>query len=388
MTTRPDLPAATVLGLMSGTSLDGVDTVTVNLARTNGLLQWRVVGRSQSEYPADLRDRLHQALKPESSDVLLLTQLHQEVGQFYAQVVSAAQAEHQLDVVALSGQTVYHIPRKDQERGWRVKSTLQLGEAAVVTETCHVVTVSDFRQSDLAAGGEGAPLVSFPDSVLYSQPGTARAVVNIGGISNVTYLPADPAADVIAFDTGPGNCLMDEAMWRFAGAQFDDDGKVAASATPNLEALARLLEEPYFALRPPKTTGRELFHLAAALERGWPEREPPLPELMATLAALTVHSLAGGITGELSPLGLDEVLVAGGGALNPVLMAGLRQALPAPVKSFEEHGWYAKDREALAMAVMGYLALHGEQNVLPSATGARGPVVAGKIGRPWRAPRT
>lgn len=379
-----DLPAATVLGLMSGTSLDGVDTVTVRLERVAGRFAWRVLGRSVHDYPAELSRRLHLALKPATSDVLLLTELHQEVGQFYAEVVAAAQAEHALDLVALSGQTVYHIPRADEARGWRVKSTLQLGEATVVTECCKVATVSDFRQSDLAAGGQGAPLVSFPDSQLYAAPGVARVVVNLGGIANVTYLPAngDPNG-VIAFDTGPSNCLMDEAMTRFAGRQYDAGGQVALSGVVDEGALGLLLAEPYLQLSPPKTTGRELFYLDAALERGWSGAAPALPTLMATLAAYSVRSLVAAVEAELRPLGIDEVLVAGGGARNPALLGGLARELGVPVRSFAELGYDDKDRETLAMAVMGYLAVHGEPNVLPSATGARWPVVAGKVARPW-----
>ncbi len=379
-----DLPPATVLGVMSGTSLDGVDTVTVRLERSGGRLGWDVLGRSSHEYPAELSARLHRALKPETSDVVLITELHQEVGRFYAEVVAAAQQERELDLVALSGQTVYHIPRVEPGRGWQVKSTLQLGEATVVTESCNVVTVSDFRQSDLSAGGQGAPLVSFPDNVLYAAPGVARVVVNLGGIANVTYLPADGDPNgVLAFDTGPSNCLLDEAAAKYAGMPYDEGGRLARSGKVDEAALARLLEDPYFRLSPPKTTGREYFYLAAASEQGWPDAEPALSTLMATFAELTVRSVLGGIGTHLAPLGVDEVLVAGGGALNPVLLEGLARGLGAPVKSFAEYGWDAKDRETLAMAVMGYLAMHGEPNVLPSATGANWPVVAGKVARPW-----
>lgn len=384
MPAKPDLPPATVVGVMSGTSLDGVDTVTARLERAGGTLKWEVLARAAHSYPDDLVERLHLALKPETSDVLMLTELHQEVGRFYAEVVGAAQALHRVDLVALSGQTVYHIPRVEPEHGWRVKSTLQLGEATVVTERCRVTTVSDFRQSDFSAGGQGAPLVSFPDSVLYAAPGVARAVVNLGGIANVTYLPASGDQNgVLAFDTGPANCLLNEAAARFAGEPFDQDGRLARAGTVDEAALARLLADPYFALTPPKTTGREHFHLDAALGRGWPDGVPELPDLMATLAELTVGTLLGGIRDHLEPLGIDEVLVAGGGARNPVLMEGLRRGLEAPVRGFAELGFDDKDRETLAMAVMGYYRVHGEPNVLPSATGAKWPVVAGKVAQPW-----
>jgi len=379
-----DLEAMTVLGLMSGTSMDGVDTVTVRLSRRGGRLGWEVLDRGSHPYDEVLRGRLLRAIDPERSDVVLLTELHQEVGRAYAAAVSAAAARRPIDLVALSGQTVYHIPRPDAERGWRVVSTLQLGEASVVTERCSVVTVSDFRQADLAAGGQGAPMVPFADLQLYHRPGERIAVQNIGGIGNVTVLPADgDPGGVVAFDTGPGNCLIDEAMEALYSRPFDEGGRVAASGRVLDDALERLLAEPYFELAPPKTTGRELFTLRAALGRGGLEGASPA-DVVATLSALTVASMAQAYARHVLPGGLDEVLVAGGGARNPVLVDGLRSRLPVRVRTFEEAGYRDKDRETLAMAVMGFMAYHGEPNVLPAATGARHPVIAGKVGRPWR----
>ncbi len=375
---------------MSGTSGDGIDTVTVRLARSAGGLEWEVLGRAAHPYPDDVRRDLRRAMDPARSDVLLITQLHQRIGQEYAAAVAAAQAAHPVDLVGLSGQTVYHVPRVEPERGWEVVSTLQLGEAAVVTERCRVVTVSDFRQSDLASGGQGAPLVSFSDHLLYSRPGAERLVLNVGGIANVTYLPASGSPDgVRAFDTGPGNCLMDEAAQAYLGAERDEGGAAAAAGVVDAEALARLLAEPYFGLAPPKTTGREHFDLAAAIARGWPEGPPSRPEdLLATLCELTAVSVADAVRRFL-PVGDEvEVLVAGGGARNPELVRRLRAALGGSVRTFAEVGFDDKDRETLAMAVMAFMAVHGEPNVLPSATGARRPVVAGKVARPaglaWR----
>lgn len=426
MTAARDLPEAVVVGVMSGTSGDGIDTVTVRLARRGGRLEWEVLGRGAHAYPPDVAADLRRAMDPARSDVRLITQLHQRIGQLYADAVAAAQADlaaraaevarsdrsgdereragwpgdereragrpgdersasgAAVDLVGLSGQTVYHVPRVEPERGWQVKSTLQLGEAAVVAERCRVVTVSDFRQSDLAAGGQGAPLVPFSDHLLYSLPGASRAVLNVGGIANVTYLPAslDPDA-VIAFDTGPGNCLIDEAAQAYLGADRDQDGRAAAAGAVDEAALARLLSDPYFDLRPPKTTGREHFHLGHALALGWPDGPPERPEdLLATLTQLTAVSVADALARFLPGGGADEVLVAGGGARNPELVRRLAAATGRPVATFAQVGYDDKDRETLAMAVMAYMAVHGEPNVLPSATGAGHPVVAGKVCRP------
>lgn len=387
-----DLPPLIVLGLMSGTSLDGIDTVTVRLERTGGRLDWQVLSRSSTAYEPELRARLRRAIDPRSSDVLLLTELHQQVGQAYATAVAgavgAAGADAPPDLVALSGQTVYHVPRIERERGWNVISTLQIGEASVVSERCGVTTVSDFRQADMAAGGQGAPLVSFSDLLLYHRPGVTRVVQNIGGIGNLTLLPADGAPDgVLAFDTGPGNAVIDEAMEALFGVGYDDDGRVAASGRVDERALERLMADAYYKLEPPKTTGRELFTFERArAQAGLADLQAA--DVIATLTALTAASIADAYVRFL-PVAPAEVLVAGGGARNPVLMRMLGDRLndlgaSPSITTFADVGYDDKDRETLAMAVMGYMAVHGEPNVLPSATGAGHPVVAGKIQRPWK----
>jgi anhydro-N-acetylmuramic acid kinase len=377
-----DLPEVVVMGLMSGTSADGVDAVAASFRLTGGRLDWEVLERRSAPYPADLRRRLLLALKPETSDVVLLTQLHAEVGLAYATLaaeLSEAVAERaQVELIAVSGQTVYHIPRVEQERGWHSVSTLQLGEAALVAERCQLPVMCDFRQGDMAAGGQGAPMVSFGDLYLYGLPGVSRAVHNLGGISNLTYLPAAGRGDeVFAFDTGPANCLMDEAAERFTGKGLDEDGRLAATGRVDLELLERWLDHPYLRLPPPKTTGREVFELSSFLPVDAAERVPA--DLLATLCAFSAESIARAYRDFVLPRGLDEVLLAGGGALNPTLVAMLRERLPVPVRTFQELGWDARDREALAFAVMAYFGFHGRPNILPSATGARRPVVAGKV---------
>lgn len=371
-----------VLGLMSGTSADGVDAVLARFAPAGGRLAWEVVARHSQAYAPELRARLLAAMKPETSDVVALTQLHTEVGEVYAGVARAVQAAHPVDLVALSGQTVYHIPRVEARRGWRTRSTLQLGEAAFVAEGCGLPVVADFRQSDMAAGGQGAPMVSFGDLQLFAERGRARAVHNLGGISNLTFLPAsgDPE-EVFAFDTGPASCLIDEAAKRDFGLDFDDEGALAARGEVDEAVLASLLAHPYFEQGLPKTTGREVFTLSEfAVELEGLEGH----DLLATLTALTAESVARAYRDFVPPV--DDILVAGGGAHNRTLMAGLRARLGGSVRSFEEVGWQSRDREALAFAVMAYYAWHGLPNTLPKATGARRAVVAGKLLRPWRGP--
>ena len=373
-----ELPPMNVISLMSGTSADGIDGVLARLELLPQGLEWQVLGRLSRPYPAELRERLLLALKPRTSDVSLITQLHAQVGHAYADAAAALSGEagERVDLVAISGQTVYHIPREDRERDWRTVSTLQLGEASLVAERLSVPVMSDFRQGDMAAGGEGAPLVPFGDLHLYGERGRNRAVHNLGGISNLTYLPADLSPDgVLAFDTGPANCLMDDAAGRFSDRGFDEDGRLAASGRVNDGLLSRWLEHPYLRLPPPKTTGRELFELEAFL----PDPAPPLPDLMATLCAFSAESIAAAYREFVVPRGLDEVLLAGGGALNPTLVTMIRERLQVPVRTFAELGYDPRDREALAFAVMAYCGYHGLANIVPRATGARRPVVAGTI---------
>jgi anhydro-N-acetylmuramic acid kinase len=376
-----DLSTLNVLGVMSGTSLDGIDAVLVRLEQTKDKLEWQVLDRETLPYRSELRERLHRAIKPETSNIVLITQLHAEVGVAYAELVSRMQERNNIDLVALSGQTVYHIPRFDEARGWHTVSTLQLGEAAIVAERCQTTVISDFRQSDMAAGGQGAPMVAFGDFKLFSDIGKTRAIHNLGGISNLTYLPANGNSnEVFAFDTGPANCLIDEAVKRYFGLEYDKDGRFASSGQVDDRVLAELMNHPYFKQPLPKTTGRETFTLSELEETVTPLHLAPR-DLVATLTAFTAVSIAQAYRDFVLPKGLDEILLAGGGALNPALMTMLRERLPIPLKTFEELGWQSKDREALAFAVMGYVAYHGLTNTLPRATGANHATIAGKVSR-------
>jgi len=373
-----------VLSLMTGTSGDGIDAILVQFSGGEEVLQWTIEGRFRQAYPLRIEQRLRRATQPASSNVALLTELHAEIGQEYATLAGLVCDDVSVDLVSLSGQTVFHIPRPDELQGATVKSTLQLGEAAWVLARCNVPVVCDFRQSDLAAGGEGAPLVAFGDLHLYHTPNVARAIHNIGGISNLTYLPADgDYRRVLAFDTGPGNCLLDEAAGRFFGMAYDCDGALAARGIVDETLLSTWMQHPYLRLSPPKSTGREAFSLEKLLPHAQTS-DCTGYDLMATLTAFTAQSIALSYRQYVLPHGLDEVLVAGGGAYNCALMQALRQNMPVPVYTFEERGLVARDREALAFGVMAYYAVHGIDNTLAHVTGAEHAVVAGKILLPSR----
>ena len=357
-----------MLGLMSGTSCDGVDALKVRLELGAGGLEWNVLGRASLAYPAPLRERLLRLLSPETSDVSALTQLHAELGEVCAELAATLLP---FDFAALSGQTVYHIPRVDALRGWSTVSTLQLGEPARVAERVRRPVYSGFRQSDMAAGGQGAPLVAFADLKLFYEPNRALGIHNLGGISNLTYLPADGHPDgVVAFDTGPGNCLLDEAAAHYFGRDYDAGGALAAQGQVDEDVLATLLGHPYFSLPQPKTTGRETFTLSAFHDvladlSGY--------DVLATLTAFTAESVAWAYR----PFPVERIFVAGGGAYNTALMAELQKKLNVPVDLLAVRGATPKDREALCFAVLAYYAHFGLPNTLPNATGARRAVVAG-----------
>jgi len=355
-----------VLGLMSGTSVDAVDLVLVELAGRPPQLTWQALQHQEARFPPELRAQVIQTLKSQSS-TREIAQLHHTLGRFYAH--AAAPFKGSVDLVASHGQTVWHEPPQ---------ATLQLGEPAYLAEALGVPVVSDFRPSDLALGGEAAPFVPYPDLLLYGEKGVRRSIHNIGGISNLTYLPADlDPRKVLAFDTGPGNALLDEAAGRL-GLQQDTGGNIAASGNPDTRRVERWLTHPYLARRPPKSTGREVWNLEILDE----VPTLPTPDLLATLTEFTARSIARAYQDFVLPQGLDEIWVAGGGAYNATLMQRLRTLLPVPVYTFEERGLESKQREALCFAVLGYLRYLELPNILRQTTGARKDAIAGKITLP------
>lgn len=357
-----------VLGLMSGTSVDAVDLVLAELEGRPPQLEWRVLHHKEALFPAELRTQIIRTLRSQAvtREVALL---HHAMGRFYAE--AAADFKGQVDLVASHGQTVWHEPPH---------TTLQIGEPAYLAEALEVPVVSDFRPSDMALGGEAAPFVPYADLLLYGEKGVNRAIHNIGGISNLTYLPANLNPEkVLAFDTGPGNALLDEAAGRL-GLNQDTGGKIAASGKADTLLVERWLTHPYLDRKPPKSTGREIWNLEMLDE----DTALPPQNLLATLTEFTAHSIAKAYQRFVLPYGLDEIWVAGGGAYNATLMRHLKQLLPVPVYTFEEKGFDSKHREALCFAVLGYLRYLELPNILKQTTGARRNAIAGKITLPSR----
>jgi anhydro-N-acetylmuramic acid kinase len=380
------LPARRVVGLMSGTSADGTDAALCEIAGAGEATKVRLLSRLTIPFGRDLRERIYALADADASE---LCEVNVLLGESFADAVvavcSAAGVEpRDVHLVGSHGQTAAHRPRS----AGRIGATLQIGEAAVISERTGLPVVCDFRVRDVAAGGEGAPLVPLVDHLLFRVPGIRRAIQNIGGIANVT-LVGQVFADLVAFDTGPGNMALD-AVARAASRgveSYDVDGKRAARGQIDATLLTELHRHPFFAQSPPKTTGRDLFgrsFVYPLLDR-FAKRAPsspglsPLDDLLATLTRFTAETIARAYREHL-PATPDEIYLCGGGAANPTLRRHLEElCAPTPVRDTGALGIEPKAKEAVSFAVLANEALFGHGGNVPHVTGARGPRVLGKI---------
>jgi anhydro-N-acetylmuramic acid kinase len=375
----PTATSRVIVGLMSGTSLDGISAAVVRFDRgSDGRYAYELLGMSVRAYEGPQRERLAQALV--GSTPREYCRLSFDLGNWLADAAIAAIADAGIgraDVAAIAshGQTVWHEPGH---------STWQFGQPAVIAERTGIDVISDFRVRDVAAAGQGAPLVPAADALLFAHTTDWRALQNLGGIGNVTIVP--PGGITIstrAFDTGPGVVVIDGVTRAVAPPlQYDVDGKLARSGTA-IDAVVRdILKEPYFAITPPKSTGRELFDpafIAAFVERCRGEKPDATPgDLVATAVALTAASIADAFN-RFVPEPVRELVVSGGGAENPALVDAIVGVLPSvTVRRFSDVFFDGEAKEAVAFALLGYLHLLGEPGNLPSVTGARGPRILGQ----------
>ena len=379
-----------VIGLMSGTSLDGIDAALVELPAhppsdpADGF-PWRLEAFLSVPYPPGRRAEIHDAIVKGSAAALCT--LHADLGEWLAEAVLALCDDGgcdpaAVDLIGSHGQTIWHQPPTAERRG----ATLQLGCPATIAERTGIPVVSDFRSRDIAAGGHGAPLVPWVDRLLFAQPGKYRALQNIGGMANVTWIPprGDPAP-ILAFDTGPGVALMDAAVELASEGRafYDVDGERARRGRVDEAFLAELLDHPFFELEPPKSTGRETFGrptVAALAHRLAPADPAAWDDLVATLTALTARSIANAYNRWILPRGLDEVVLTGGGACNPALHEMIAEALaPVPVHGGEALGLDPNAKEAVAFAVLAWAFALGLPANVPEATGALHPAVLGSF---------
>jgi anhydro-N-acetylmuramic acid kinase len=334
-------------------------------------------------YPRRLRERLFSLFENKAVAVEEISSLNFALGERFGEAVlrlceKANIKLSSLDLIGSHGQTVFHNPRG------KIRSTLQIAEPAVIAQRTGVTTMADFRCRDVAAGGEGAPLVPYADYVLFRHPRRSRAIQNIGGIANVTYLPARCRIDdIIAFDTGPGNMVIDglTSIITHGKQKYDKQGQIAAKGKVNQKILTDMLNHPFCKRRPPKSTGREEFGLAYCRQFYKLAKAKGLqnPDIVATATAFTTVSIAQAYRKFLPRLP-DEIILAGGGVHNQTLVRMLREELTGiSILRMDELDINANAREAASFAVLAYAAIKGIPNNVPSATGAKGPVILGKI---------
>jgi len=378
-----------VAGVMSGTSADGINVALVRISGTKTARRstFKLIAHEEYPFPAPVRRTILHMMNSDAARVADLARLNFLLGELYAEAVFKTARKHQagLDLVGCHGQTLYHQGAPATYLGRKLAVTWQTGEAALLASRLRIPVVSDFRPADMAAGGKGAPLVPFLDYVLYRDPRIGRIAQNIGGIANLTAIPAGARPEqVIAFDTGPGNMVIDAVMEKLFDRQYDRDGRVAASGRVLYDLITKLLRAHFFHQRPPRTAGREEFGREYVRRYLQLCRGKNRHDIVATATALTTRSIADAVQRFVIPKrgGYREMVVSGGGAKNPTLMAMLREELTRlgiTLRFSHEFGVPGEAKEALAFAVLAYETWHRRPSNVPSATGAKRPAILGKI---------
>ncbi|WP_078592590.1 anhydro-N-acetylmuramic acid kinase [Evansella clarkii] len=380
------------IGLMSGTSLDGIDVAMVEIEGSDYDIIINLIDSDFLSYPSFVRELLLELCEPQTSSVDKICKTNAYLGKLIGERVNhliekSSIPKEKICFVSSHGQTIFHIPPEATTSEWEIPSTFQIGDISVISEVTGLPVVGDFRPAEMAAGGQGAPLVSYFDYVCYRDTRKNRAVQNIGGIGNVTHLPANgKPEEVLSFDTGPGNIVLDAVVERITNGvkMYDEGGALAAKGSISENLLQELMKHPYFEQAPPKTTGRELFN-QAFIEHLWlraADLKVERNDLIATLTAWTAMSIAKGYEKFLLNAGreIDEVVICGGGSSNKTLLSYLSEYLPEQrILTSEDIGIPSDLKEAIAFALLGYHCIKGNSNTLPSATGAQHSVIMGKI---------
>ena len=381
-----------VAGVMSGTSADGIDVALVRVGDrprplVRGTVRFQLLAYADFPYPKKVRRAVLAAMNAPRASVADLARLNFLLAELYAEAVLAAEKKFRIrsELVGCHGQTIYHQGEAKTFLGRKLAVTWQTGEGAVVAERVGVPVVSDFRPADMAAGGKGAPLVPFLDYLLYRDQRVGRIAQNIGGIANLTAIPAGAAAtDLIAFDTGPGNMVMDAVTEHLFGKAYDRDGRIAAAGTVLDGVVVDLLQQPFFRRMPPKTAGREEFgreFVGQFLRRCGRAAKT---DVVATATALTARSIGQAIRVLLATgwTAYGEVVVSGGGSNNRTLLAMLAEEakrLGLAVRRSDEFGLPSAAKEATAFALLAYETWNRRPSNVPSATGAKQAAILGKI---------
>ena len=375
-----------VAGVMSGTSADGIDVALVEISGRGFKLNFKLLRHTHGAYPQRVREAILRAMNAARISVAELARLNFLLGELYAEaVLRAAKASRgKLELVGCHGQTLFHQGERSNYLGRKVSCTWQTGEGAVIATRIGVPVVSDFRPADMAVGGKGAPLVPLLDYALFRDTRIGRIVQNIGGIANLTAIPAkSPPGDMLAFDTGPGNMVLDQLMQKLFNKLYDRNGSVAARGEILEAVLEEALRNPFFTQKPPKTAGREEFGREYAESFLALCPGAAAEDVIATATSLTAKSIAQAIAKFVRPRGrFSEYVVSGGGAENGTLMRWLKEevaSLGLKLRHIDEFGLPSQAKEAVAFAVLAYQTWHREPGNIPSATGARRPAILGKI---------
>jgi anhydro-N-acetylmuramic acid kinase len=379
-----------VAGVMSGTSADGINVALVRISSSSARMlgpKLKLVGHAEFPYPPKVRKAVLAAMNSSRASVADLARLNFLLAELYADAVLATQRQFHVKpaLVGCHGQTLYHQGQAMEFLGRRLAVTWQTGDGSIIAARVGVPVVTDFRPADMAAGGKGAPLVPFLDYLIYSDQRVGRIVQNIGGIANLTAIP--PAATSnrrMAFDTGPGNMVIDEVTSRFFGKPFDRDGRIAAAGSVLESVVKETLRAPFFQLSPPRTAGREEFgrefvqHFIRKCGRA------KKPDVVATATALTARSISQAVKQFVTKKTTvyRDLVVSGGGTQNPTLMAMLANELKPlglQLRSSDEFGIPSEAKEAVAFALLAYQTWNRQPSNIPSATGARRPAILGKV---------
>ena len=368
----------TIISLMSGTSIDDIDAVCVKIFED---LSFEIISSYSVEYPKEIREKIFEAVenRASTSDICFLNFV---LGELYANVVieflkKIRMPKYDVDFVVTHGQTVWHQPQAETLGGIKTASTLQLGDISVISEKTGIMTIGDFRPKDIAAGGQGAPLVPFADELIFGRE-KRRGILNIGGIANITVL--SPEVETFAFDIGAGNMLIDYFAKKLFNVPYDKNGELAAKGSIDEQLLRFMMQLDYYKKEPPKSTGRELFGAEYAEEVYAHALKIPV-NILATVTAQCAYGVFDAYERFIRPVTtLDEIVLGGGGAYNLSLIKYLKKLMPEiKFSTHEDYNIGNKEKEALAFAYLGYMAYQNKCNNLPEATGARYGVSMGKI---------
>lgn len=377
------------IGLMSGTSADGVSAVIVEIKGNWINTKFRIIAHKTYPYTNEVKEKIFELFNPNTSTVEKICIMNFILGKIFAETVIRIVKESgmrmdEIDFIASHGQTIYHNPSKTKIGKYQVKSTLQIGEPSIIAEETGILTIADFRPKDMAVNGEGAPLTAYADYIIFRSKKFSRAIQNIGGIANVTFIPKEASMNnVIAFDTGPGNILIDYIVNRLTNGKlsYDPYGKIASRGEISEELLEWLMQHPYLKRKPPKTTGRRDFgHKFAKkiLERA-AQLKLRNEDLIATLTKYTAKSIAESYRKYLPEIP-DEMIIGGGGSYNKTLINMIREELEGvKIRFHDEFGIPVQAKEPLLMVILANELIHGHFNNIPSATGAKRKVIMGKI---------